>query len=130
MKELRKKTSELEKYYSDFPKWYWIYGLHDAEILSFTEMELPADWKSKTPRYNCLEICLDSSGAMTKIKRIVFYNYSLKMKFDINMIEKPWWMGDKLTCLSDNRFSLEVEIEDAKGDRYTFLVCFDDICVE
>ena len=125
-----KKASQLEKYYSEFPEWYWIYGLHDAEILSFSEMELPTDWKNKTPRYNCLEIQLNSAGAMTKIKKIVFYNYSLKSEFDIGTVEKPWWMGDKLTRLPDNRFLLEVETEDAEGKRYVFSITFEDISVK
>ena len=82
---MKKRIFELEKYYSGVPEWYWIYGLHDAEILSFSEMQLPPDWKSKTPRYNCLEIQLNSVGAMTKIKKIVFYNYSLKSDFEIKI---------------------------------------------
>ena len=127
---MKKRISELEKYYSGFPEWYWIYGLHDAEILSFSEMQLPPDWKSKTPRYNCLEIQLNSVGAMTKIKKIVFYNYSLKSDFDISTLKKPWWMGDKLTRLPDNRFLLDVEIEDAKGERYVFSITFEDVSVK
>lgn len=125
-----KKVSELEKYYSQSPEWYWIYGLHDAEILSFAEMKLPTDWKSKTPQCNCLEIQLNTAGAMTKIKKIVFYNYSLESDIDIKTIEKPWWMKDKLTRLPNDHFSLEVEIEDANGSRYTFSVNFEDITVE
>ncbi len=127
---MKKRMSKLEEYYSEFPEWYWIYGLHDAEILSFSEMKLPTDWKSQTPRYNCLEINLNSVGAMTKIKKIEFYNYSLKSEIDINMVEKPWWMGDKLTRLPDNRFLLEVEVEDAKGKRYVFFITFEDISVK
>lgn len=119
-----------KKYYSQFPEWYWIYGLHDAEILSFSEIELPADWKSKNPKYNCLEICLDTSGARTKLDKIRFYNYSLNTKIGIDSLKKSWWMGDKLTVLPDNRFTLEVEIEDVKGEKYTFSVRFEDICVE
>ncbi len=126
----KQNVSELEKYYSGFPEWYWIYGLHDAEILSFAEMELPTDWKSKKPRYNGLEICLNSSGAMTKVKKITFFNYSLKTEFDINTVKKTWWMCDKLTALPDERFLLEVEIEDSNGSRYIFSVSFEDITVE
>lgn len=124
------KASELEKYYSQFPEWYWIYGLHDAQILSFTKTELSTDWKSKKPRYNRIELCLDSSGAMTPVKKITFFNYSLNIDFDINAIKKPWWMGDKLTTLPDGHFLLEVEIEDAKGSGYTFSINFEDIAVE
>jgi len=67
---------------------------------------------------------------MTKIKKIVFYNYSLKSDFDISTLKKPWWMGDKLTLLPDNRFLLEVEIEDAKGERYVFSITFEDVSVK
>lgn len=126
---MKNKISECEKHYSELPKWYWIYGLHDAAILRFSEMELPADWKKPNPRYNCLEIQLNSAGARTKIKKIAFYNYSLNCEFDINAVEKLWWMGDKLTLLPDNRFSLEVETEDASGERHTFSITFEDISV-
>lgn len=67
---------------------------------------------------------------MTKLKRITLYNYNLKTKFDINTLKKPWWMGDTLTVLSDNRFSLDVEIEDSKGSKYAFSVTFEDAKVE
>ena len=127
---MKKKRSELDKEYSRVPKWYWTYGLHDAEILSFSEMDLPTDWKSKTPRHNCLEIQFNSAGAMTKIKKLVFYNYSLKSEIDIKNVKKPWWMGDRLTCLPDNRFLLEVEIEDAEGERSVFSITFEDISVK
>ena len=127
---MAKKVKLLEEYYSQFPEWYWTRGLHDAEIISFKQMSLSTDWKSKNPRYNCLEICFNSSGAMTKLKRIEFYNYSLKMEFDINTIEKPWWMGDNLTRLADGRFLLDITVEDAKGKKHFFSVSFEDIEVE
>ena len=67
---------------------------------------------------------------MTKLKRITLYNYNLKTEFDINALKKPWWMGDTLTVLPNNRFSLDVEIEDAKGSKYAFSVTFEDANVE
>ena len=115
---------------NELPEWYWTYGLHDAQILSFSELELPTDWKTKTPRYNCLEIMLDTEGARTQIRKIEFYNYSYKSDVNVKEIEKPWWMGDTLTHLPNGRFSLYVEIEDAKGKRYTFTITFDDARVE
>lgn len=116
--------------FPEYPAWYWVFGLHDAEILSFSEMELPTDWKSKAPRYNCLEIRLNPAGAREKIKRIVFYNYSLKSEIDMSTVKKSWWMGDTLTRLPDGRFSLEAEIVDTKGDRYSFSVTFEETLVE
>ena len=126
---MKKKNKKFEMEYSEFPNWYWIYGLHDAEILSFSKIELPMDWKTKAPRYNCIEIKLNSSGARTHISKIVFYNCSLKSDVDINTIKKAWWMGDKLTRLEENRFLLEVKIEDAKGNRSIFSIAFEDISV-
>ena len=69
---MKKRVLEIEKTSSQLPEWYWTYGLHDAKILSFVQMELPTDWKSKKPWQNCLEIRLNPAGAMTKIKKSCF----------------------------------------------------------
>ncbi len=122
--------AEFEKRCAQLPEWYWVWGLHDAKILSFTELTPTADHKSAAPRYNRLEIGLDTEGAMTRLKKIVFYHYSLKSDIDMSTGNKLWWIGDELTRLSDGRFSLEVETEDAKGNRYTFTLVFDEAHVE
>ena len=45
-----------EECYSQIPDWYWKYGLHDAAILSVSELQLAPDHKEKPLKYNCLEI--------------------------------------------------------------------------
>lgn len=121
-------VKKLEEYYSRFPDWYWKYGLHDAVILSVSELELIPDWKSKHPRRNCLEFCLDSSNAIYEqnVYKIRFYNYKIKTsEVDINELEKPWWITDTLKQLPNNHYLLEINIETAQGDHKQFVVEFE-----
>ena len=121
-------AKKLEEYYAQFPDWYWKYGLHDAVILSVSELELVPDYKEKKPKFNCLEIELDSKNALHErdIKTIRLYNYKIKTPdIDINSIDKPWWMGDTIKKLNNNRYSLDIEIESARGSRKHFIVEFE-----
>ncbi len=121
-------AKKLEEYYSQFPDWYWKYGLHDAVILSVCELQLTPDYKEKNPRYNCLEIKLDSKNALHEqnIKTIRLYNYKIKTPdVDINSIDKPWWISDTIKELGNKRYSLEIKIESAKGSRKNFVVEFE-----
>ena len=127
-KGIEKAAKKLQEYYSQFPDWYWAHGLHDAEILSVCELELSPDWKSETPRRNCLEICLDSSGALYErdIRKICLYNYKIKTpEINISALQKPWWMGDTITQLPDRRYLLEIKIETANGKHKQFAVEFE-----
>lgn len=117
-------AKEFEEYCSQFPDWYWKYGLHDAEILSVSEIELTPDWKSKHPRRNCLKIHLDSSDAMSErnICMIRLYNYKIKTpELDLNNLEHTWWISDTLTQLPNNHFLLEICIETVRGKRKQFM---------
>jgi len=121
-------AKELEEYYAQFPDWYWKYGLHDAVILSVYELQLVPDYKEKKPKFNCLEIELDSKNALCErdIKTIRLYNYKIKTPdIDINSIYKPWWMGDTIKELNNQRYSLDIEIESARGSRKHFIVEFE-----
>ena len=121
-------AKKLEEYYAQFPDWYWKYGLHDAVILSASELQLVPDYKEKKPKINCLEIQLDSKNAICErdIKAIRLYNYKIKTPdIDINSIDKPWWIGDTIKKLDNNRYLLEIEIESAKGSRKHFIVEFE-----
>ena len=121
-------AKKLEEYYAQFPDWYWKYGLHDAVILSVSELQLVPDYKEKKPKINCLEIQLDSKNAICErdIKAIRLYNYKIKTPdIDINSIDKPWWIGDTIKKLDNNRYLLEIEIESAKGSRKHFIVEFE-----
>lgn len=102
--------------------------MHDAKILSVSELEFAPDWKSKHPRRNCLEICLDGDNALYEqdIYKIRFYNYKIKTtEVDINEFEKTWWIGDTLKQLSNNHYLLEINIGTAKGNHKQFVVEFE-----
>ncbi len=127
-KEMDAAAKKLEEYYAQFPDWYWKYGLHDAVIRSVSELQLVPDYKEKKPKFNCLEIQLDSKNAIYErdIKAIRLYNYKIKTPdVDINSIDKPWWMGDTVKKLDNNRYLLEIEIESAKASRKHFIVEFE-----
>lgn len=109
-----------------FPDWYWKIGLHDAVILSVSEIELVPDWKSKPLRRNCLEICLDCRGARESVRKICLYNYKIKTpEININELERPWWFHDKVTQLPNDRYVLEIIIETACGNKKQFEVEFE-----
>ena len=121
-------ANELAEYYAQFPDWYWKYGLHDAVILSVSELQLVPDYKEKKPKFNCLKIQLDSKNAIYErdIKAIHLYNYKIKSPdIDINSIDKTWWMGDTIKELENKHYLLEIEIESASGNRNCFIVEFE-----
>lgn len=121
-------AKKLEEYYAQFPDWYWKYGLHDAVILSVSELQLVPDYKEKKPKFNCLEIELDGKNALCEknIKTIRLYNYKIKTPdVDINSIDKPWWISDTIKELDNKRYLLEIEIESARGGRKHFIVEFE-----
>ncbi len=132
-KRIEAEVKKLEEYYAQFPDWYWKYGLHDAVILSVSELQLFPDYKEKNPKYNCLEIDLDSSNAIyeSDIKKICLYNYKIKTSdIDINKIVKPWWMGDTIKQLPNNHYLLEIEVESGSGELIEFSVSFEFAKVE
>lgn len=95
------------------PEWYWKNGLHDAQILSVGAVELAVDWSSAHPLHNCLEICLDATGALfdSKVKKILLYNYKIKTPdVDLNILDRPFWINDELTLLPNNRFLLTINV--------------------
>ena len=121
-------AKKLEEYYAQFPDWYWKYGLHDAVILSVSELQLVPDYKEKKPKINCLEIQLDCHNAMFEqnIKTIRLYNYKIKTPdIDINNIDKPWWISDTIKELENKHYLLEIKIESARGNRKDFIVEFE-----
>ena len=121
-------AKKLEEYYAQFPDWYWKYGLHDAVILSVSELQLVPDYKEKKPKINCLEIQLDSKNAIYErdIKAIRLYNYKIKTPdIDINSIDKPWWISDTIKELENKHYLLEIKIESARGNRKDFIVEFE-----
>ena len=123
----KKKIKATDEQPNKYPDWYWHYGLHDAKILSVSEMQLFPDYKSKEQKYNLFEITLDSSATYEQdVKIIRLYNYKIRTPdMDINSTEKPWWMDDTVEVLDDGRYLLSIEFETADGDRKYFSIEFE-----
>ena len=117
---------------SSFPEWYWPSGLHDAVILSAAEFELPPNYKDRFPRFNCLEILLDSSDAIytRDIQALRLYNYKIRTP-DVSICQPHEldWIGDRLTTLDNGRYQLDIEIRGYKHNVH-FIVEFQQIEVD
>ncbi len=132
-KGIWKRAMEIEEYYAQFPDWYWKYGLHDARILSVSEIQLVPDYKDKNPKWNCLEICLDSRSAIYErdIEKILLYNYKIQTScFDIKALEKTWWMSDSIEEQKNRQYLSEIEAETADRERIEFTVSYEFAEVE
>ena len=136
---MSKKTIEfaakkLEEYYAQFPDWYWKYGLHDARILSVSELQLVPDYKEAKPKYNCIEIALNSKNALreTNIKKISLYNYrivGMKMNstepITLDDFHDVFWLGDSIKQLDNDRYLLEIECTDLHSNLVYLTVEFE-----
>lgn len=128
----KQETKKLEEYYASLPEWYWKHGLHDAEILSVEELDLPFDWKVKNPPRNCFVMHLNSSGALYEctVKTISLYNYKIKTpEIDLNALDKLWWLRDEITE-SGGVHTLKIIFEDSSGHEYRFVIAFENVVVE
>ena len=128
-KNLQAHRESLEK----LPAWYWKRGLHDAQILEALELGDGID-KKRGKRYrNCLELSLNSSGAIYErdIKKIIFYNYEIKMAdASVSALSKTWWMTDTIEQLPSGNFLLNLEVDPENCDRWCFSIEFEFIDVE
>ncbi len=132
-KSIWKRALETEEYYAQFPDWYWKAGLHDAHILSVSEKELIPDYKDKQPKWNCLEILLDSKNAIYEndVKKLRLYNYKIKTPdFDIKSLEKNWWMSDSIEKQENGNYLSEIETETAEQKRIKLTVSYEFAEVE
>ena len=121
-------AKRLAEHYAQFPDWYWKHGLHDAEILSISELEFIPDYIEKNPGFNCLEIALNSKNAIYErdIQTIRLYNYKIKTPdVKLNCADKRWWISDAIKDLNNQQYSLDIEIESASGSRDHFIVEFE-----
>ncbi|MCM1365559.1 MAG: hypothetical protein NC122_10700 [Faecalibacterium sp.] len=106
------------------PEWYWTNGLHDAEIISIKEIELSGDHGED---YNCMEIELDSEGALfeSDIIKIALFNYKLKSSpVKLSDYGKLWWMDDIISILPNNRFKLYIDLCSLKENNIPLHVTF------
>ena len=115
------------------PAWYWKRGLHDAQILDTSEIGDGID-KKRGKRYrNCLELSLNSSGAIYErdIKKIIFYNYEIKMAdASVSELSKTWWMTDTIEQLSSGNYLLNFEVSPENGVNWCYSIEFEFIDVE
>ena len=124
-KGIESAAKKLEEYYAQFPDWYWKYGLHDARILSVSELQLVPDYKEAKPKYNCIEIALNCKNALceTNIKKISLYNYrivGMKMNstepITLDDFRDVFWLGDSIEQLDNDRYLLEIECTDSHSN--------------
>ena len=115
------------------PAWYWKRGLHDAQILDTSELGEGVD-KKRGKRYrNCLELSLNSSGAIYErdIKKIIFYNYEVKMAdASVSELSKTWWMTDTIEQLPSGNYLLNFEVSPENGVNRCYSIEFEFIDVE
>ncbi len=125
-RKMSKAEKEYIEYLNSFPDWYWVYSLHDAEVLKINQLELPVDYKTKMPKYNCLEILLDSKGAReSDIKKITLYNYKV-LSGEFPEFEKDhiFWLRDTLTQISNDKYKLDLILESGRGKHSCFEINF------
>lgn len=120
---------------ADMPKWYWHRGLHDAHIVDVAELELPVDYTQGVRRHHALEISLDCRNAMMEqdISRITLYNYKV-IGGDVRRMrgERVWWYTDRLERMEGGKWPwrLSMTLEEASGERFEVVVCFEEAAVE
>lgn len=111
-----------------YPPWYWVRGLHDAEILGLRE--IPPLRGSQAP---CLEIALDASGALldTEITRLTLFSFRWNSA-PAPLTEPPrlWWLRDRLTAIPDGRYRLEVVLQNARRRHVFWDVSFEEAALE
>lgn len=110
------------------PAWYWTGGLHDAQIVSVEQLQLPYDYKERNPIRNSMKLLLDSSQALhdTTIKSITLLNYKV-MTSDIEL-KNCYWLQDVLT-FENGKYILNITVTDCrKHDIFT--VGFENAIVE
>lgn len=96
----------------NIPAWYWKNGLHDAKIISVSEVILLPDWKTVFSEEKYLEILLDGRDAQYErdIAGIALYDYSIQTKnIDLNALKNAWWLNDTVESLNDGFYRLTLE---------------------
>ena len=89
-----------------YPGWYWVHGLHDAEILEASMQD------------DTLTLRIDSSNAMfdNTVERIAFFGARLKTPLPEPTKKQPvYWLSDELTELPFGQWRLTVKLERYDG---------------
>lgn len=94
-------------------EWYWNKGLHDAEIIEISEVNLQYDYKQKNPIRNFLEIKINSKNALfdTTITSIRLNNYKILKEF--SNLKGCWWFKDELSE-ENGKFKLKIYLHSLK----------------
>ena len=119
MKEMRK--SNNHSLIDNPPDWYWVRGLHDAQITS--RLFLQFEYAASTQYRNCLELTIDSNNAMfdTSIKAIKFFNCK-ELTPDI-AVESSWWVRDNVDRV-DKKYVARIELLSQKHT-FTYAIRFE-----
>lgn len=106
------------------PDWYWIHGLHDAEIISYEVVELEYDYTDRNPKRNYLQLNLNAKHAMydTSITAIRFYNYKCD---NLTELANSYWLEDELQEVN-NKFILKISFTKLGGNFPEVVIKFDD----
>ena len=91
-----------------FPGWYWVHGLHDAQILEVSMQD------------DTLTLRIDSSNAMfdNTLERITFLGARLKTPLPEPTKKQPvYWLSDELIALPFDQWKLTVKLERYDGRR-------------
>ena len=68
---------------------------------------------------------------ITHIKKIIFYNYEVKMAdASVSELSKTWWMSDTVEQLSSGNYLLNLEVDPENGVNRCYSIEFEFIDVE
>lgn len=84
------------------PGWYWVRGLHDAQILEASMQD------------DTLTLCIDSGNAMfdNTLERITFLGARPKTPLPAPTKKEPvYWLWDELTELPFGQWKLHIQLE-------------------
>ena len=84
------------------PGWYWVRGLHDAQILEASMQD------------DTLTLCIDSGNAMfdNTLERITFLGARPKTPLPEPTKKQPvYWLSDELIALPFDQWKLHIQLE-------------------
>lgn len=84
------------------PGWYWVRGLHDAQILEVSMQD------------DTLTLCIDSGNAMfdNTLERITFLGARPKTPLPEPTKKQPvYWLSDELIALPFDQWKLHIQLE-------------------
>ena len=85
-----------------YPGWYWVQGLHDAQILEVSMQD------------DTLTLCIDSGNAMfdNTLERITFLGARPKTPLPEPTKKQPvYWLSDELIALPFDQWKLHIQLE-------------------